>query len=98
MVFPNESKRMDGYPVEFYADLLEYITTRYGDQAWFAQPSQVADYWRGLRLANEDNAITWRETFCASCRQAHADGWLRQSPSHPAEPRASGALAMPRIV
>jgi len=98
MVFPKESKRMDGYPVEFYADLLEYITTRYGDQAWFAQPSQVADYWRGLRLANEDNAITWRDTFCASCRQAHADGWLRQSPSHPAEPRASGALAMPRIV
>ena len=78
MVFPNESKRIDGYPVGFYRDLLDYITERYGDDAWFAQPSEVASYWRGLRLGNSDNSISWSETFCASCRQAHAEGWLRQ--------------------
>ena len=78
MVFPNEPKRIDGYPVGLYADLLDYITKRYGDDAWFAQPSEVASYWRSLRLGNNDNSIGWSETFCASCRQAHAEGWLRQ--------------------
>ena len=82
MVFPKERKRIDGYPVELYTDLLDYIRARYGDEAWFAQPAEVARYWRGLRPANKDNAIAWRETFCASCRQAHAEGWLCQSPPH----------------
>jgi hypothetical protein len=78
MVFPNENNRIDGYPVGLYRDLLDYITERYGDDAWFAQPSEVASYWQGLRLGNNDNSIGWSETFCASCRQAHAEGWLRQ--------------------
>jgi hypothetical protein len=83
MVFPSESKRMDGYPVEWYTDLLDYVSTRYGGQAWFATPSLVARYWRGLRPVEGEpaNAIVWHESFCASCRQAHADGWLSQFPS-----------------
>jgi peptidoglycan/xylan/chitin deacetylase (PgdA/CDA1 family) len=104
MVFPQERKRIDGYPVELYTDLLDYVSARYGDEAWFAQPSEVARYWRGLQLASKENAIAWRETFCASCRQAHADGWLSQSCPHPQSPeresapavRPSVRLALPR--
>jgi glycosyltransferase involved in cell wall biosynthesis len=78
MVFPNESKRIDGYPAGLYSDLLNYITERYEDDAWFAQPSEVASYWRGLRLGDNDKSIEGSEAFCASCRQAHAAGWLRE--------------------
>jgi len=79
MLFPGEGKRMDGYPVERYTDLLEYMTARYRDDAWFALPSEVARHWRGLKLAGNENAIDCGSMFCASCRQAHADGWLSQS-------------------
>lgn len=79
MVFPKERERFDGYPVGLYTDLLDYIRARFGDEAWFAQPSDVARYWRGLTPGSRENAIAWRETFCASCRQAHADGWLSQT-------------------
>jgi hypothetical protein len=80
MVFSNERKPVDGYPVELYTDLLDYLGERYGDEAWFAQPSEVARYWRGLRPADGEsaNTIAWRETLCASCRRAHAAGWLRE--------------------
>jgi hypothetical protein len=83
MLFPSESRRIDGYPVEWYTDLLDYVGTRYGDEAWFATPSLAARYWRGLRPADGENAntIAWRESFCASCRQAHTAGWLSQFPS-----------------
>jgi len=95
MVFPKEAGRIDGYPVGLYTDLLDYITARYGDEAWFAQPSEVARYWRSLRPASRENAIAWRETFCASCRQAHADGWLSQSCPTPVESEPQSASSIP---
>ena len=82
MVFPKERRRMDGYPVELYTELLDYVTARYGDEAWFAHPSEVARYWRGLRPAGKENPIVWRDTFCPTCRKAHAEGWLSQSCPH----------------
>ena len=54
MVFPGGRKRIDGYPVELYSDFLKYLRERYGDEAWFAQPSEVAAYWR--RLLQPDNS------------------------------------------
>lgn len=83
MVFPADRKRIDGYPVERYTALLDYIAKRYGDEAWFAQPSEMARFWRGLRPANTENTIPFRESFCATCRQAHAEGWLLQYRPHP---------------
>ena len=82
MIFPGERKRIEGYPVEWYTDLLDYVRTRYGDQAWFAQPSEVASYWRGLRSGNEEtgNAIAWQGSLCGSCRRAQAQGWLTHYP------------------
>jgi glycosyltransferase involved in cell wall biosynthesis len=76
MIFPDEPPRADGYPAHLYTDLLDYVTERYGSEAWFAQPSEVARYWRSLKPTAE-NPIEWSETFCASCQQAHRDGWLR---------------------
>ncbi len=78
MIFPSDGPRADGYPVSLYTDLLDYITARYGDDAWFAQPSEVARYWRTLRTTVE-NPIEWSNNFCGSCQQAHRDGWLRQA-------------------
>jgi hypothetical protein len=95
MVFPKERKRIDGYPVELYTDLLDYVKERYGDEAWFAQPSEVARYWRGLGPSNKENVIAWRETFCATCRQAHAEGWLSHSPQHPVSPEWQSAPVAP---
>jgi hypothetical protein len=92
MVFPGEPKRIDGYPVGLYTELLDYMNARYGDDAWFAQPSEVASYWRQLKLGNNDDSIRWSETFCRSCRQAHAEGWLRQGNSRNSCPRVGNAL------
>jgi hypothetical protein len=94
MVFPKERKRIDGYPIELYTDLLDYVIARYGDEAWFATPSEIALYWRGLKLGTEENAIEWRETFCASCRQAHAEGSLSQSRPLPKSPERESTLAV----
>jgi glycosyltransferase involved in cell wall biosynthesis len=95
MVFPNERKRSDGYAVELYANLLDYVTARYGGEAWFAQPSEIARFWRGLKPSDKENAIPWRETFCASCRQAHADRWLQQGRPSPKRPERESAAAAP---
>ena len=76
MIFPDERPRVDGYSASLYTDLLDYMTTRYGNDAWFAQPSEVARYWRSLRTPG-DNPIEWSKSFCVSCRQAHRDGWLK---------------------
>ena len=95
MIFPGERKRIDGYPVERYAALLEYIRKRYGDEAWFAQPSEVALFWRSLESASNENAIPCRETFCASCRRAHAEGWLTQNRRCPKSPQRESTKAVP---
>ena len=92
MVFPNESRRVDGYPVEWYTDLLDYVTARYGSDAWFATPSGVARYWRGLRPVDgvNTNILALQESFCASCRQAHAAGGLKQFPTSVAADASGG--------
>jgi len=32
------------FPVSMYSDLLNYVTSNYGNEAWFALPRQVAEY------------------------------------------------------
>jgi hypothetical protein len=76
MIFPGERPHVDGYQVRLYTDLLDYIIARYGNEAWFALPCEMASYWRSLGTTTE-NPIEWSEAFCASCRQAHREGWLR---------------------
>lgn len=81
MEFRGDPKRIDSYPAKYYGDFLDYIRSQYGDQAWFAFPSEVAQYWRKLGQTKHDaHLIPPHETFCASCRQAHADGWLSEYP------------------
>jgi hypothetical protein len=96
MIFPTEGKRIDGYPIERYTALLDYIVERYGDEAWFAQPSEVARFWRSLRPASKENAIPFRETFCATCRQAHAEGWLSQNRPYPESPGPESTSTVPQ--
>jgi hypothetical protein len=82
MAFSAGDKRMDQYPVERYSEFLDDINTRYAGQFWIAQPSEVARYWLGLRPAGIGiaNTIVASPTLCASCRQAHAEGWLTHYP------------------
>jgi hypothetical protein len=81
MAFRGDDKRMDSYPVELYTDFLDYIRTRYEGQFWLAQPSEMARYWRGLRPPEKiNNTIASAPTFCATCKRAHAEGWLTQYP------------------
>ena len=82
MAFHGEDKRMERYPVELYTDLLDYIRSHYEGEYWLAQPSEMARFWRGLRPAEKTSAndIAAASTFCASCRRAHAEGWLSQYP------------------
>lgn len=80
MFFREDDKRMDRYTAKFYVDLLDYVRSRYGDEAWLAQPSDVACYWRELRPLDGGNmtTIAAQEMFCSTCREAHAVGGLRQ--------------------
>jgi glycosyltransferase involved in cell wall biosynthesis len=82
MEFGAGDRQMDRYPVELYTEFLDYIQSGYGGQFWLAHPSEVARYWRGLRLPfiGSANTIPASSTFCASCRQAHAEGWLNYYP------------------
>jgi glycosyltransferase involved in cell wall biosynthesis len=82
MAFEAGDRRMDHYPVELYTEFLDYINSCYAGQFWIAQPSEVARYWRGLRPAGigTANTIPASPTLCASCRQAHAEGWLTHYP------------------
>jgi hypothetical protein len=86
MFFPTERKSIDGYPVQLYTDLLDYITERYGNEAWFALPCEVARFWRTLKFSSVENASASRETFCPSCRQAYAAGWLTNGCPNPDRP------------
>ena len=82
MVFPDERKRMEGYPVEWYTDFLDYVKTRYERDAWVTTPSAVARYWRSIASSQREKAgkIPSHETFCSICRQAHSEGWLNDFP------------------
>ena len=92
MFLPGERRQADGYPIGLYTDLLDYIIGRYSGDAWFAQTSEVARYWRELKPNVKDNAISWSDCFCASCRHAHAEGWLHNGPEQePAAQRSAGA-------
>ena len=49
MAFSAQDRRIDRYPVERYTEFLDYIQSRYAGQFWLAHPSEVAQYWTGLR-------------------------------------------------
>jgi glycosyltransferase involved in cell wall biosynthesis len=78
MAFETGDTGIDRYPIELYTSFLDYIQSRYAGQFWLAHPSEVARYWRGLRRlgVGGSNPIAAPSTLCASCRQAHAEGWL----------------------
>jgi hypothetical protein len=97
MMFPNERKRMEGYPVEWYTDFLDYVITRYGADAWITTPSAVAQYWRSLASNHTEKPekIPWHETLCSVCRQAHSDGWLTNFPTESPGQHSMHANALP---
>jgi hypothetical protein len=81
MVFPDERNRVEGYPVEWYTDFLDYVASRYKKDVWITTPSAVARYWRSLASNHsEAEQIPWHETFCSICRLAHSEGWLYNFP------------------
>jgi hypothetical protein len=81
MSFGPGDRRVDRYPVELYTDFLDYVLTRYRDDFWLAHPSEIASYWRSLEpRAEHANTIPAASTLCASCRDAHAAGLLREYP------------------
>lgn len=51
MRFPGETFRRFTYPSGFYAELLDYICSRYSGRYWHALPREVAAYWRSLPAA-----------------------------------------------
>lgn len=82
MFFQDRDKRQDRYAASIYSDFLDYVRSRYRDDVWVAHPSEIANHWRlNTARENESDAIPFRSTFCATCRQAHASGWLRQYPA-----------------
>jgi hypothetical protein len=85
MAFRERDKKMDRYPVELYTDLLDYVRSRYGDDVWIAQPSEVADYWHSLRVEIPETSepITLHEAMCPACRQGHAEDRFTHYPPHP---------------
>ncbi len=46
MRFGGQKCKMDEYPAEFYAELLDYIDLHYKDMYWHALPQEVADFCR----------------------------------------------------
>ena len=42
------------YPVEYYRDFLEYITTEYKDQFWHALPHEMAYFWKNTMVLNNN--------------------------------------------
>jgi hypothetical protein len=86
MQFPGEPRKMDCYPVERYLDFLDYVRSRYGDDIWIAKPAEVAEYWRQVSASidSDSTPLASLETFCASCRRAHAAGWLHHYRPAPA--------------
>lgn len=42
-------RRSSEYPVRFYQEFLEYVANRYGQEAWFALPKDVAAYIHEVR-------------------------------------------------
>jgi hypothetical protein len=73
---------VEGYPVEWYTDFLDYVASRYKKDVWITTPSAVARYWRSLASNHsEAEQIPWHETFCSICRLAHSEGWLYNFPT-----------------
>ena len=35
----------EGYPVELYTELLEYVKNKYVDQYWHVLPKKIASFW-----------------------------------------------------
>jgi hypothetical protein len=75
MAFGPERVR-SGYPVEFYADLLDYIRAQYAGQFWPALPSEMARYWRGLQGRTSRPELAAGRRLCQSCRRGQAEGWF----------------------
>ena len=57
MYFSQQSPTFDQFPVQHYADLLNYIRTRYSGQYWAALPREVATYVR-QHLAQKPKAAS----------------------------------------
>jgi hypothetical protein len=77
MSFNAADRRFDRYPVELYTDLLDYVRERYGSEVWIARPSEVAAYWKDLQPHTTTNGVEPHPELCATCHQAHAEGWVQ---------------------
>lgn len=95
MAFDSKDRRLDTYPVHHYTDLLDYLLDRYRGEFWLAKPSEMAAFWRELPAVEGDNNITFRETFCHLCRNAHNAGQLHQYRPTVREPIAPGTKVHP---
>jgi hypothetical protein len=45
MSFNGKRKKIQEYPVEYYAELLEYFKTKYENQYWHVLPKEMAAFW-----------------------------------------------------
>lgn len=94
MQFNGDRSRIDLYPASIYQSFLKYILDRYGDEVWFAQPSEVAQFWRGLRLSVADyqTQINPRHLFCPNCLEAmESEALLNYKPADEAESDSTGS-------
>jgi hypothetical protein len=83
MCFRPDQKAADRYPVALYTDFLDYVNSRYSQDAWIAKPSEVARYWKEVGNSQSENmpAITAPSTFCRTCQEAHQESWFREYPA-----------------
>jgi hypothetical protein len=80
MAFAESERRMDRYPVRLYTEFLESVQKRYGNVAWFAKPSEVAQYWRTLNVSADPNDLAFRSSYCNRCRETQLEGRFSHYP------------------
>jgi len=44
--FENKTITNCEYPIKFYIEILNYITTKYKDQYWHVLPKDLASFWK----------------------------------------------------
>lgn len=47
MNFSKKRAEFEEYPVEYYKELLQYVSEKYGGMYWHALPKDVATFWKG---------------------------------------------------
>ena len=50
MYFGKGNKGIEEYPIDYYAEFLQYIKDRYEDQYWHVLPKEIAHFWKSNNL------------------------------------------------